>query len=88
MKEFAVYTALRIGLFVASYALIAAIYLVATSGDELPILWPFILAFALSGVASYFLLNGPREAFARHVQEKAERASARMHEIKSREDVD
>lgn len=88
VKEFAVYTALRLALFVASYALVAGIYLLVTSGDGLPMLWPFVVAFAISGIASYFLLNGPREAFARRVEERAAQASARMQQVKSREDVD
>ena len=43
MKEFVVYTLARIGLFVASYAVIAGVYLLVTGGDTLPLLWPLLL---------------------------------------------
>jgi CHASE1-domain containing sensor protein len=53
-----------------------------------PLLWALILGFALSGVASYFLLNRQRAAFARRVEERAQRASVRFEEMRAREDVD
>ena len=67
MKEFAIYTGLRLSMFVVAF-------------------WCFVIAFAVSGVASYFLLNPFREAFARKVQARAERATARFEELRSRED--
>ena len=45
-----------------------------------------VIAFALSGVASYFLLNRQRDAFARKVEERAARASAAFEERRARED--
>ena len=42
----------------------------------MPLLWAVVLAFLVSGVASYFLLNAHRERFARKVSERAERATA------------
>ena len=50
MKEFVVYTVLRILLFVASLAIVAGIWLLLT--DEVPLLWVLVLGFALSGIAS------------------------------------
>ena len=88
MKEFAVYTLSRIALFVGSYAVIAGIYLAVTRGDRLPLLWPLLLAAIVSAVASYYLLRGQRDRFAAKVQERAERASARVEERRSREDQD
>lgn len=86
MKEFVVYTVLRILLFVASLAVVAGIWLLVT--DEVPLLWVLILGFALSGIASYFLLNRQRAAFASRVEERARRASARFEEMRAREDAD
>lgn len=88
MKEFVVYTLARIGLFVASYAVIAGIYLLVTGGDTLPLLWPLLLAAVVSAVASYYLLRGQRDRFAAVVQRRAEVASARFEERRAKEDVE
>jgi hypothetical protein len=86
VKEFVVYTALRILLFVASLAIVAGIWLLLD--DEVPLLWVLVLGFALSGIASYFLLNRQRAAFASRAEARAQRASARFEEMRAREDVD
>ncbi len=86
MKEFVVYTVLRILLFVASLAIVAGIWLLLT--DEVPLLWVLVLGFALSGIASYFLLNRQRAAFAGRVEERAQKATARFEEMRAREDAD
>ena len=88
MKDFAVYTALRIGLFIACYAILAGLWMLFSKGDELNLLWPFVGAFIVWGVLSLKLLQGPRERFAQRVQDRAARASAKMEEIRSREDQD
>jgi mannitol-specific phosphotransferase system IIBC component len=88
VKEFAVYTLARIGIFVASYAVIAGVYLAVTGGDSIPLLWPLLLAAVVSAVASYYLLRGQRERFAAVVQQRAERASERFEERKAQEDAD
>jgi LPXTG-motif cell wall-anchored protein len=86
VKEFVVYTALRILLFIASLAIVAGIWLLLTG--EAPLLWVLVLGFALSGIASYFLLNRQRAAFASRVEERAQRASARFEEMRAREDAE
>ena len=86
MKEFVVYTALRLALFVASLALVSGIWLLVA--DSVPLVWPIVIAFLLSGIASYFLLNRQRAAFARRVEERAARATARFEEMKAKEDAD
>ena len=86
MKEFVVYTVLRILLFVASLAIVAGIWLLLT--DEVPLLWVLVLGFALSGIASYFLLNRQRAAFAGRVEERAQKATAKFEEMRAREDAD
>ncbi|MBC9732978.1 DUF4229 domain-containing protein [Nocardioides marmotae] len=86
MKEFVVYTALRIALFLGSLALVFGLWW-AVAG-EVPVLWAVVIAFVMSGLGSLWLLNGPREAFAQRVQERADRAAKRFEDMKAKEDVD
>lgn len=86
MKEFVVYTALRIALFIASLAVVLGVWMLVV--DQVPVIWPVVVAFAVSGVASYFLLNGPRAAFAARVEERASRATAAFEARRAREDED
>ncbi|HEX6150235.1 DUF4229 domain-containing protein [Nocardioides sp.] len=86
MKEFWVYTGLRLLIFVGTLAVVFGVWLLAS--DQVPVLWAVVVAFAISGVASYFLLDRSREAFARKVQARAERASAALEAQRSKEDSD
>ena len=88
VKEFVVYTLARVGLFVASYAVIAGVYMLVRGTDQVPILWPFLAAAVVSAVASYYLLQGPRQRFAARVDARARAATARFEETRSREDQD
>ncbi len=86
MKEFIVYTAMRIGLFVGSLVVVVGVW--TLFADAVPVFWSFVIALVLSGVASYFLLRRQREAFARRVERRAERMQERFAQSKSKEDVD
>ena len=86
VKEFAVYTLLRLVLLAGSFAMVAGIWLAVA--DEVPLLWVLVIAFVMSGVASYFILNRPREQFAQRVDERARRASAAFEARKAREDAE
>lgn len=86
VKEFWIYTGLRIAVFVASLGIVAGVWMLVA--DEVPILWVIVLAFVLSGVASYVLLAGPRQALARHVEERAGRAASAFEAQRSKEDTD
>lgn len=86
VKEFWIYTGLRALLFVGSFGIVVGVWFLVA--DEVPILPALILALLLSGVGSYFLLSQPRELLARRVQTRAERMSAKMEEMKSKEDQD
>lgn len=86
VKEFVVYTALRIVLFFASLAVVIGVWMLLS--DSVPLLWAVVIAFVMSGIASYFLLNRQRAAFARRVDERANRARARYEEMRAREDAD
>lgn len=85
VKEFAIYTVLRLGLFVAVLAVVLGIWILLL-GREASLLWPLLVAFVVSGVLSVFVLNSPREAFARKVESRAERAAAAFDELRSKED--
>ena len=86
MKEFAVYTAARLGLFLVSYALVIGVYLIVSGADQIPVFWPFLVAVIMSAVGSVYLLRKQREDFARAVQGRAERAAARRHMVAAEED--
>lgn len=88
MKEFVIYTGLRLALLFASFVVVAGIWALFSGADQVPLLPTLLIAFLMSGVASYYLLNRQREAFARRVEHRAERAAARFEELKSREDTD
>ncbi len=86
MKEFVVYTALRLLLFAATFAVVLG--LAALLSDAINVTWVLVIAFVISGVGSYFLLDRQREAFARRVEVRAQRATAKFEERRSREDGD
>lgn len=87
MKEFVVYTALRIVLFMASFGVVAGVMALLFDG-RFNLFWAVILAFLISGIASYYILDRQREAFARRVENRAAKASAAFEERKAREDKD
>lgn len=77
MKEFAVYTLSRLGLFLGAYAIVVGVYLLVSGGTSVPLLWPVIVAALISSVASVTMLRGQRERFAASVEQRARRAAAR-----------
>lgn len=87
MKPFLVYTALRIGLFVLVWVVIIGIA-AAFGADRDAAIWLLLAALVISSILSLRLLEKPREELARSVQARAERASARFEEMKSKEDED
>lgn len=87
MKEFVVYTVLRIVLFLASFGVVVGV-MALVFGGRYNLFWAVILAFLISGVGSYFILNRQREAFARRVETRAAGATAAFEERKAREDQD
>ena len=87
MKEFVVYTVMRVLLFLASFGVVVGVMALAFDG-RYNLFWAVILAFLVSGIASYFILDRQREAFARRVEARASRASAAFEERKAREDQD
>ncbi len=86
VKEFVVYTLARLGLFVASYALVVGVYLLAAQTTKVPVFWPFVVAIVISAVASVYLLRGPRHRFAAKVEQRAAAATRRFDEARAKED--
>ena len=87
MKEFVVYTVLRIVLFLASLGVIIGV-MALVSGGRFHLFWAVVLAFLVSGIASYFILERQRVAFAQRVETRAAKAAAAFEERKAREDAD
>ena len=86
MKAFWTYTGLRLVLFAASVAVVGGIWLAVTGSAN--VMWVLIISLAVSGLASYFLLGRQRAALAKHVDERARRATEKFEEMKAKEDVD
>lgn len=85
MREFVVYTVMRLLLFVTTYAVLAGVWALAFGREG--VLWlPFIVAVIVSSLLSLRLLAPQRERFAAVVQRRAERATERFDQRKSRED--
>jgi hypothetical protein len=84
VKEFVVYTLLRLVVLVATFAIIAGIW-IAIAGSLNWVL-AILLAFIVSGLLSFKLLNGPRTAFAARVEERAARTVNAFEEMKAKED--
>jgi hypothetical protein len=85
MKDFAVYTLARIGMFVAALLVFFGIFGAFGVSSWL---WPVVLAALVSAVASYFLLQGPRGRFAARVESRASAMSQRFEEARAKEDDD
>ena len=86
VKEFWVYTLARLGLLLVTWGALTGAWILVT-GKASPGL-TLLISFVVTGIGSYFVLRGPREALARKVEERATRAVGRFEENRSREDVD
>ena len=86
MKEFWVYTLLRLGLFIGTFAIVFGIWFAITR--DVPVLWVVVIAFVVSGVGSYYILERPREKFAAKVEGRAAKATQKFEEQRSKEDAD
>jgi uncharacterized membrane protein len=86
VREFWVYTVLRLALFVASAAVIFGVWL-AVAGSA-SIMWVLVIALVVSGLGSYFLLGRQRAALAHHVDQRARRATEKFEELRAKEDAD
>lgn len=87
MKEVLIYSAARLGLFLACYSLMAGVWAIF-NGTEGILFVPAVAALILSMLLSFRVLRKQREVLAARVQARAERASSKFDELKSKEDVD
>ena len=88
MKEFTIYTVARIGLFLATFAVVAGIWYLAAGRHGVPLLWPFFIAVVVSAVGSYYLLKRPRERFAQMVDRRASAAARKFEQARAKKDTD
>ena len=88
MKPFVIYTLARLGLFVASYAVVWLVVSIWLNFSAIANLWVLLIALLVSAVAAMFVLGGLRQKFAQSVQDRASRMTQRIEESRSAEDVD
>ncbi|MFW6773732.1 DUF4229 domain-containing protein [Nocardioides sp. CPCC 205120] len=88
MKEFVVYTLMRLALLVVAYGVVLGLWSLLTDQEGLIQLEPLIIAFLISGIASYVVLDRPREAFAQRIDARAKRISENYEKARGREDED
>lgn len=80
MKEFLVYTLMRLSLLGSSFLLVLGLW--GLLADEIPIFGVLLVALVISAVASYFLLQGPRNRLAAKLEERtAARMRPRVDEV-------
>ncbi|HEY9353162.1 MAG TPA: DUF4229 domain-containing protein [Nocardioides sp.] len=72
MKEFWIYTGLRLLSLLATFGIVAGIW--SLVAGEVDIFFAVILAFVISGVLSFFVLDPQRRAFAEKVETRAAKA--------------
>lgn len=84
MKEFWIYTGLRAGLFIGTFCIVFGVWFLFA--DSVNVLMVVVIAFLVSGIASYVLLERQRNAFAQRVAGRADRIVDRFEESKAKED--
>jgi hypothetical protein len=72
MKEFWIYTGLRLLSLLATFGIVAGIW--SLVAGEVDIFFAVIVAFVISGVLSFFVLDPQRRAFAEKVEARAAKA--------------
>jgi hypothetical protein len=83
VKEFLIFTAMRFGMFFGTLGVVYGVWWLIA--DEVPFFWAVLLAFILSGIASYKLLHAQRAALGARVEQGASRAAEKFEESKSKE---
>ena len=87
MKDFWVYNALRIALFLATAAVVWGVF--ALFADEtINLIYVVVIAAVVSTLLSWRVLAVPRERAAAAISARASRMTAAIEGMKSREDVD
>ena len=83
MKEFAIYTGLRLALFAASFGILwVALH---TLLGIFPLL---LLALIVSSILAIFVLRAARDRLAANIEQRAGRIASRIQSARSAEDED
>ncbi len=88
MKAFWTYTLARLGVFLATYAVIWGVSRIWLESGRIVNLWILLLALVVSSVISIFALGGLRDRLAGTLQERATALNDRIEESRRAEDVD
>ncbi|WP_447643781.1 DUF4229 domain-containing protein [Nocardioides zeae] len=88
MKQFVIYTLMRLALFVVVYAVVLGVWTLVFGSGPLIQLPPLVIAMLISGIVAFVLLDEQREAFAERVDARAQRVSSSYEKSRSREDED
>lgn len=72
MKEFWIYTGLRLLSLIATFGIVAGVW--SLVAGEVDIFLAVIVAFVISGILSFFVLDPQRRAFAEKVEARAAKA--------------
>ncbi|HEY1133941.1 MAG TPA: DUF4229 domain-containing protein [Nocardioides sp.] len=88
MKQFVIYTLMRLALFVVVYAVVLGVWTLVFGSGPLIQLPPLVIAMLISGIVAFVLLDEQREAFAERVDARAKRVSTSYEKSRSREDED
>jgi membrane protein implicated in regulation of membrane protease activity len=73
VKEFALYTAARLGIFVGCYAVVLGLLALVAGRDATSGIWPLVVAVLMSAVISAYALRGLRDRFTARVHARADR---------------
>lgn len=88
MSVLAKFTLARLGIFIATYALLWGVGQFFLEFGSLTNLLVLLTALVISSIVSIYVLADLRNELASRVQERAERMNARVEESRRAEDVD
>jgi hypothetical protein len=83
MREFAIYTGLRLVLFAGAFGLLWVLL-----HNQLTIFPILLIALMISSIASIFVLRAARDRLAGTIEDRATRISRRLDESRRAEDTD
>ncbi|MCD9154021.1 DUF4229 domain-containing protein [Aeromicrobium duanguangcaii] len=88
MKAFWTYTLARLGVFLATWAVLWGLSRLVFEGGTVLDLWVLLLALIVSSIISILALRGMRDRVAIKLQERARSLNDRIEESRRAEDVD
>jgi len=88
VKDFAIYTLARFGVFVVLLAVAMLGFWLANGREGVWIMWPVLTAAVVSTIVSAYALRGLRDNVSTGVQARAARMSSRFEEMRAREDAE